>query len=415
MEIMLAFSLMILFTISTFTLTSSAQELKAWSLKELEKLKIAVRNADGFEGSMEFEYYGNDTKQFSIDPFTLIRSDYVEAWGRNSCYPRLKFDEDRTIYSPAGVNIRSGNASTDVEARNGIVYLIADSTSSSQKDFFIIDAKDHLNPHIISSINTGPGLSALEVAGPYVLAAQASSVNQLQIIDIHDRNSPQLISQLKLPLPTPTTTAPFATSIFYSRGYVYLGTEKWSGPEFVVIDVADVYDPQVVGSFETNTLISDIYVRGSTAYLATADSMQMRLLDVSLPSNPVLISSFSPTGWQTQTGKSLEYFEGQLGFGRTVGGFNVPTNHETFVFHENDLQTSKDVLGGVYGMLIRPENIFLLTHANGGELQVWNHALTEKIQNIPLEVKPPKMSCDGSNLFFATGDAGGLTQLKLNE
>lgn len=415
MEIMLAFSLMIFFTISTFTLTSSVQELKVWSLKELEKLKIAVRSADEFEGSTEFEYYGNDTKQFLIDPFVLNYSDYAEAWGRNSCYPRLKFDVDKAIYFPVGVNIGSGNTSTDIEARNGIVYLTADSTSSSQKDFFIIDTNEPTSPNIISSINTGPGLSALEVAGPYIFAAQASSVNQLQVVDIYNRNSPQLISQLKLPLPTPTTTAPFATSIFYSRGYVYLGTEKWNGPEFAIIDVSNVYDPQVVGTFEANTLVSDIYVRDSAAYLATADSMQMRLLDISQPTDPFLISSFSPTGWQTQTGKSLEYFEGQLGFGRTVGGFNVPANHEAFVFHEDDLQASKDVPGGVYGMLIRPENIFLLTHKEGEEFQIWDRLLTEKIQNIPLEVKPPKMSCDGSSIFFATGDAGGLTQLKLNE
>lgn len=422
MEIMLAFSLMILFTLSTFALASSMQELKTWSLKELEMLKESVQIADSiiandFQDISMFENskYGNDTEHISIDPFVLTYSDYDEAWGRNSCYSRFEFDEDTVSYFDEGVDIGIGNSSTDIEARNGIAYLVADSTSSSQKDFFIIDARDPSNPSLVSSLNTGPGLSAIEVAGPYVFVAQASSVNQLQIIDIRDRRSPQLISQLKLPLPTPTTTASFASSIFYSKGYIYLGTQKWNGAEFSVIDVSNPYDPVVVGMFETNTVVNDIYIRKDRAYLAAADEKQLRVLDISIKNDPLLMSSFSPSGWQTQAGRTLEYFEDRLGFGRTVGGFNVQTNHEAFLFQDNIQQASKDIPGGVYGMLVRPESVFLLTHSTDQELQVWNPDLSERIHDMPLGSSPAKMSCDRSNLFFATGDSRGISILQLHE
>ncbi len=418
---MLAFSIMILFVISSFTLESSIQELRGWSLEELEKLKTAVQDADrlikndfnGFSGS---GYFGNETRFFLIYPFSLVHSDFKEAWGRSSCYPRLEFDEDRASYFSDGVDIGTGNASTDIEARNGVAYLTADSTSSTAMDFFIVNANDASSLRIMSSLNTGPGINAIEIAGPYAFAAQASSVSQLQIIDMHDRTAPQLISQLRLPLPTPTTTAPFAVSVFYSKGFIYLGTAKWSGPELAVIDVSNINNPSVVGTFETNTVINDIYVRGDKAYLATADEQQMMILDVSDKSNPLLEDSFSSSGWQTQTGKTLEYFEGILGFGRTVGGFNVTANHEVFTFSSTTQSyASKDIPGGVYGLLVRSQHVFLLTHFPDHEFQVWDPVFSKLIFDMPLDADPARMSCAGSILYFATGDSRGISLLKLYE
>ena len=420
---MLAFSLMILFTVSTYVVVSSMRDLKAWSVDELNKLETSVRSVDemirdGFQNLSDIEKsaYGNDTTQIFVNHFMLDYSDFEEAWGRNSCAARFDFNPENINYFSDGVDIGAGNASTDLEVRNGIIYLSADASSGASHDFFIVDTRDSSNPVVISSLNTGPGISALEVAGPYVFAAQASSVNQLQIIDIHDRSLPKLISQVKLPLPTPTTTASFATAIFYSKGFVYIGTAKWNGPEFAVIDVSNPYDPIVVGGFETGTQINDIYVRGDRVYLATSDIQQMRVLDVSDKNNPALVDSFSSSGWQTQAGKVFDFFEGKLGFGRTVGGFNVTSNHEAFFF-DTDVdfdvaEISSDIPGGVYGILSRPGLIFLATHSQQNEFQVWNASLTQNIFNIPLGINPLRMSCDGLNLFFATGNSRGFLLIR---
>ncbi len=413
MEIMLAFSLFILFTLSTFTLSLSMQKLKIWSLNELDKIKELTHKMD-LRTNLSKELYGNDSEILSNDLFSLTQSDYVESWGRNTCDSQLKFNQNKINLFSQGVDIGSGNPSTDLEIRNDIVYLTADSTVSAAPDFFIIDAKNPSNPSVISSLNTGPGLVAIDIAGPYAFLAQASTVNQLQIVDIHNRSSPQLISQIKLPLPTPTTTASFASSIFYSRGFVYLGTAKWNGAEFSIVDVSDIHSPFVVGQFETNTLINDIYVRGDKAYLAASDEKQMRVLDIVDKSHPILINSLSPTGWQTQEGKTLDYFEGQLGFGRTVGGFNVITNHEAFLFGTSSTLTSKDIPGGLYGFIVRPQNIFMLTHSPGKEFQVFDSTLQTKVFEMSLGNFPVKMACDKDNIYFATGDNRGVSILKLN-
>lgn len=422
-EVMLAFSLMILFTVSTYIAVSSLYDLNVWSVDMLEKLEISVQEADGiitdgfqYLAGKETSSYGNDTIQVSVEPFVLNHSDFREAWGRNSCATRFDFDPNRISYFPGGVDIGVGNASTDLEVRNEIIYLSADSSASASHDFFIIDARKTSYPVIVSSLNTGPGIFALEVAGPYVFAAQASSVNQLQIIDIRDRSLPQLISQIRLPLPTPTTTAPFATSIFYSKEFVYIGTAKWNGSEFAIVDVSNPYDPIVVGGFETGTQINDIYVRGDKAYLATSDIQQMRVLDVSDKGNPILITSFTYSGWQTQAGKVFDFFVDRLGFGRTVGGFNVVSNHEAFLFDINAsfdfASTSSDVPGGVYGILIRPEFIFLATHSQDREFQVWDTSFSQNIFNMPLGINPVRMLCDDKSFYLATGNSDGFSLIK---
>jgi len=411
-EVMLAFSIFTLFTISIMTLNSSMQRLKIWSINELEKMKLLVVDFDSGVYASSTPY-GNTTKIYSNDLFRLSRSDYIKGWGREFCYPILSFDEASLESYLNGINIGIGNNSTDIEVRNDFIYLSADSSTASMPDLFIIDNTNPNNPTIVSTLNTGPGINAIEVAGPYIFAAQASTVNQLQIIDIHDRMNPKVISQLKVNLPTATTTPPFAQSIYYNNGYVYLGTSKWNGEEFNVIDVSNVKSPVIVGTFETSTLINDIGVLDDTAYLASSDQMQMRTIDIVDKSNPKLLNSFSASGWQTQEGKVIDIFEDNISLGRTVGGFNVASNHEIFTFGSTTI--SRDIPGGIYGILTRKNDLFLLTHANSREFQVFDPSLQNKKYDFPLSSSPVKMTCDNSKLYFATGKSNGFIMLDLNK
>lgn len=386
------------------------QKLRIWSVNELTRIASSTIEMD-LGVNLMYRQAGNYTKILSNEIFSKAVSDYQSAWGQDSCY--LAREIKNTVLFKEGVNIGSNNPSTDIEVRNGTVYLSTDSTNSSVPDIYILDSTIPSNISIISSINTGPGISALEVAGPYIFAAQASTVSQLQIIDIHNRQSPKLLSQLKLPLPTPTTTAPFATSITYSKGYVYLGTMKWEGAEISIIDVKDVTNPKVVGSMETNTLINDMAVIGDMVYAASSDEKQIRIIDITNKIQPALVGYYSPSGWQTQEGKVVDYYEGRIGFGRTVGGFNVIANHEVFMISTTSTIKSKDIPGGVYGLIIRPKYTVLLTHSIGKELQILDANLDHSLRDVSLDVLPNRMACDGDYIYFATGDKSGVYVLKI--
>ncbi len=421
-EIILAFSLFSLFTISYFTLNLSMQSLKIWSIKELNLLKNSVFQLDNFIKNENINKnfnqinYGNYSKLINLNDLSIVKSNFVDSWGSSNCLSRINFDLSKIQYYSNGVFLGTGNISTNIEVRNSVIYLTTDSNVQSQSDFFIIDSTDFISPIIISSLNTGPGLSSIAVAGPYVYAANTGSISQLQIIDIHDRKNPFLISQLKVPFPEASSTPPKANSIFYKDSFIYLGTSKWDGPEFYIIDISNPMIPKIVGNFETNTLINDIYIYENIAYLATSDNLQMRILDISNKSQPILTDSFSPSGWQTQGGKAIDFFEGKLALGRTVGGFNNISNHEGFIFSTStNLNNfiSHDILGGIYDFLIRSSHIFLATHSPSAEFQIWDSTFSTKIFEKKLGFQPLSFSCDWSNIFFTTGNDMGFAILKL--
>ncbi len=413
-EIMVAFVLMTLLLTSAVVLSSSMNELRRLAVRKLERLEWVAGN---MASTTLFTHalYGNDTVEKKLDPITITESDYITAWGRDTCDPRLVFSPEKVNLYSQKVNIGAGNASTDVEVRNGIAYISSDSATAALPDFYILDVHNPASPLIISSINTGPGLAALEVAGPYAYAANLGTTNQLQIIDISNRAAPSVVSKFKLPLPQASSTPPLATAIFYSKGYIYIGTEKWEGNEFSVIDVHIPTNPVYVGGFETNTLINNIFVRDGLAYVAASDVGQMRILNISQPASIFQISQFSPTGWETQQGKTISYFEGNISLGRTSGGFNIVRNHEIFAFSTTtELVSSADIPSGVYGIVDRPEYKIIVTHFGSEELQVWNKNLDQKLFKKSLGFLPQAMTCDNQALYFATGDGWGIGIITLN-
>ncbi len=422
-EMMLAFSLMTVFLVSAIILSSTMRSLRNQAIQHLEKLGGATRAMDLYlkEKTLasttfySMKQYGNDSYEMKIDPLTVLISNYSNAWGKDSCKARLNIDPTKLQLYSVGVNLGPGNASTDIEVRNSIAYLTADSAIAASPDLYIIDLHDPTAPILMSSLNTGPGLSTIEVAGHYIYTANLSTTNQLQIFDISDRTKPTLLTKFKLPLPDASSTAPLATSIFYRNGLVYLGTEKWQGDEFSIIDVKNPLNPIYLGGFKTDTLVNDIYVQDNLAYLATSDIGQMRILDINDPSNIKLVETFSPSGWETQEGKSLSFFEGKLMLGRTTGGFNNKNNPELFIFSTTTpLQTDKtrDVPGGVYDLVFRPPFIYLSTILSGSEFQILSSDLTSQIYSRSLGFLPSAMACDNNDFYFATGDQRGVAVLK---
>ncbi len=415
MEIMLAFTLATLFLIAFSSLSFSIQRLHESSLhmlRELDEKSMEafdlVKSHFSHTHSFTSSPYGNYSSLYSSGAFKILDTTIDDAYGRSWCRHDISSDIQNASVLESGLDAGLFNMSTDMEVRDGIAYIAFDSASFPDKDFFIFDTN---SSHIVSSLHTGPGASALEIAGPYVYLGLRSTAYQVQMIDIHDREHPQVMMQWKVPLPTPTTTPPYVTSLFFYRNFLFVGTSKWNGPELYILD-ARTLSPR--GSFETGTLVNDIYAHDDTVYLATSDRLQMRVLDISTVSSPLLISSFSPAGSETQEGKVLDMFEGNLVLGRTTGGFNVASHYEIFSstlpFYD---MYHRDIPGGVYGSISRSSFSLILTHKAGKEIQVWNRGFDSELSSRSLPVTGVRWVCSDSSIFIVTGDSRGFVQLSL--
>jgi hypothetical protein len=306
---------------------------------------------------------------------------------------------------------------TDIEVRSGIAYVSADSSKASDPDMVIADISDPKHPSVLSSINTGPGIAAIALDGKYVFAAAASAAAELHVIRLDSLNSPVLAKKWELPPPEASSVMPVASSIFYDRGTVYLGTEKWDGNELEVIDVSYPEQPAAIGGLETGSKVNDIFVRNGTAYVAASDQDQLRAVDVRDKVHPALLASFSPSGYERQEGKSASYFEDSLYFGRTSGGFDIQADHELFSMspEASKASSSLDIPGGIYGIVADRGRVFAATRTVDEELAVFDRSLsTTTAAYYPLPVAPQAMTCDRDKLYVLAHTAPVIYEITFN-
>jgi hypothetical protein len=217
-----------------------------------------------------------------------------------------------------------------MDAYGGKLYVTTSNPASNQNTFFVFNISNPTAPTVIGKIDNdaanNAGLNAVAVDGSYAYVANASSatvVGQLQVIN---PTTLTVVRSLKASNVSGVTGAQgLGNSIFYKDGYVYLGLKSTGGhgPEFHIFDVHDPLNPAEVGSWPTGAGlgndINSIYVSGTYAYLATPNTQELIVLDVSNPAN---IQAGSPIKWGydaagSGNGKSLDIVGDTLYLGRT--------------------------------------------------------------------------------------------------
>ena len=306
---------------------------------------------------------------------------------------------------------------TDLIVRDGIAYVSADSSVSSDPDLLIANIYDPKHPMILSSLNTGPGISAIALSGNHIFAAADSAAAELHVIRLNSLTSPVLAKRYRLPLPQASSSPSVGVSIFYDRNTIYLGTDKWDGQEFSAIDVTSPEAPVQVGSFEAGSKVNGIFVRNGVAYVADSDQSQLRVLDVSDRTAPRMLYSFSPSGWQRQAGESVSSFEDAPIFGRTSGGYDITTDYELFSWPPipslpaASVPTSsapffRDVPGGVYGVVADRRRVYAATRTVGQEFSVYDRPLgSSTAAYYQLPVAPQTITCDEDHLYILSHTA----------
>lgn len=294
---------------------------------------------------------------------------------------------------------------TDLEVRGDIAYVSSDSNSASDPDMYVFRFGDHGDTTLISSLNTGPGIASFAMAGKYIYAAAPSTAAQLHIIQQDSSHGLSLVSKYRLPLPYATATPALGSSLAYEEGNIYLGTEKWAGDEFSVIDVSNPSVPVKLSGIETGGKVSDIFVHSGVAYVSGADQQQLRVVNVHDPNNPIVEAGFSPSGWQRQEGETSSVFEGRLDFGRTTGGYNVIGDPEAFTMASStpfDALGFKyvDMPGGVYGIISDRLHEYIITRQAGREFQIFDHTMSASSSvRFSLSTMPQILTCYGDKIY----------------
>jgi type II secretory pathway pseudopilin PulG len=330
--------------------------------------------------------------------------------------------------SAVGVPVSGGNNRTaQVDAVTITVTYIP--------QFYRLSLSTPTNPTRLGEVTTATtsapvaaGFNAVTVAtsdtyGDYAFAAVNSSVAHLQIIDVSGTTA-KIISNYQVP----GAGTAVANALFFKDGYVYLGLESSSGPEFVVLDVHNPKSiPAPLSSLEIGSGINAIYVEDNLAYLATNDtSRELVIVDLGdladLPGN----ADNNPPRFYNASGASPGQGRSLYTVGDTLylGRYYSSSGHEFMALNtvssptltaSADIGTSGNTMG-VYGAIVRDTLAFLLTgnstSNNNGRLQVYNLATMSQIGSVslPNSGAPSSLECEGDRFYAAsTPVSGGQT------
>ncbi len=356
--------------------------------------------------------------QKNVELSTIV-ADWRSSSGGDTCSPTLTGDW-RNPQLLGDADFGQSNGATDIDVLNKKAYATADASAANKDDFIILDVSDptkHGLP-ILGSVNTGPGLNAVHVAGRFAYVANTSTTGQLQIINI-DPNDRNYLKFTTFKVPGNTGTA-VGNSVFYKNSKVYLGLTKTptgGAPEFAVIDVSNPASPVYLGGYKTNTQVNAILINGNRAYVgspqptpSTPEKENLSILDITNPAAITRIGTFTAADPATQDGSSMYLVGSTLYFGRTVGGVNKVANHELFALNITNpagiiTLGSHDIASTVNAITVRSNLAFLVTSDPNLGFQIWDIsnpvAMTLYASLNIQQTSTGGMDCDGNIMYIA--------------
>ena len=176
-------------------------------------------------------------------------------------------------------------------ATNGnYAYLIRNSATGP--NFFVINITTPSAPTVAGSMTLTGTPTNIAVSGNYAYVTNTSDTQELQIVNVTTPASPSQVGSYN------------ASSTGDGKGVYVVGTTVYmaraanlASDEFVIVNAATPATPTRVGGYSLNIAMNDVYVNGTTAYVATgSDTQELLVLNITTPSAPTTGTSINLTG-----------------------------------------------------------------------------------------------------------------------
>lgn len=191
----------------------------------------------------------------------------------------------------------------------------------------IIDIADPENPRFVSDVAIDAEVDNVRVERNYVYAA--AGLMGMLIIDVSDPSAPEIITEYPAGCDIESIVV-IDTLAFIAGRFIYPSSEP-----FQIINVADVYNPELIGYIDENMGWNhDMIVEGDYAYLANSYE-GFFIVDISSLSNPYILTQVEDITYPRVLGKVDDYLFMDFGFD-TLQVFDVsaPASPEQVGFHE---------------------------------------------------------------------------------
>lgn len=335
-----------------------------------------------------------------------LATDWHNSFGKKSCR-KINSPHVHILNSVDAIILEGSSTATSIGVQGDYAYITANSGSTTEADFYVINIANPVHPVLVSKIDTGPGLVGLALAGYMAYGANTSVNSALQGIDISDPSHPYVTWSFKIPNSHGTTTA-ISRAVVTNGLTIFIGTEKSTLSELYAVDATTHL---LESTAEIGSGINGLYIDHSSVYVASPANPKLQVF--SFNQNKILspLSSYDPSG-ALGNGKSLDVFNETVFLGRTVGGnelmtLQAPTSTAASV-PSSPMTLEKDakISATIDGMIASKDVLYILTSSVGKEFQVWSYSplpspTLSSIQTVALPKRAVGLACGDRYIFVA--------------
>jgi len=196
----------------------------------------------------------------------------------------------RTPTQIGSLDLTGTIAGYKVATSGNYAYLIRNSATGP--NFFIINITTPSAPTVAGSMTLTGTPTNIAVSGNYAYVTNTSDTQELQIVNVTTPASPSQVGSYN------------ASSTGDGKGVYVVGTTVYmvraanlASDEFVIINAATPSAPTRVGGYALNVAMYEVYVSGTTAYVATgSDTQELLVLNIATPSAPAAGTSINLAG-----------------------------------------------------------------------------------------------------------------------
>jgi Tfp pilus assembly protein PilV len=195
--------------------------------------------------------------------------------------------------------------------------------SATTNNLVITNIATPATPTNTSTITLAGTPTNIYVAGNYAYITNTSDTAELQVVDISNPALPVLKASVDM-IGTGDGLGVFVSG---TNAYVTRASDATTNAnEFTVVNIATPISPAVMGGYNNNIAMNDVYVSGNYAYVATSSTTaEMLVINVTTPATPTLAATYNPAtalAALTVTGFGSTVL---LGMSTTLDAINVAT------------------------------------------------------------------------------------------
>ncbi|HEX7963501.1 MAG TPA: hypothetical protein VF466_02820 [Candidatus Saccharimonadales bacterium] len=211
-------------------------------------------------------------------------------------------------------------ANLKVDVSGNYAYVVRNASSTN---LAVVNMATPTAPTVAANLSVSGTPTNVAVSNGYLYITTGTNTSCLEIYSLASPTAPSLVKTLSF------TGTSACRGVYVQGNYAYVvraSSSTTGANEFNVVNVTTPASASVVGGYDNNIQMNEVWVSGNFAYVATSSTTQeMLVVNINTPTAPVLAATYNPS--TTLAALTITGFNNTvlLGMSTTLDAINVTT------------------------------------------------------------------------------------------